>query len=225
MSKPASSKPSPLLTWGGLLLVLGLIGTAVWYVAKPSDSVAGTPAGQMTGLGSTDTIWGMGNPDATLRIVEFGDYQCGACAYYHPIVKQFMEEFGDRVYFEYRHFPLPSHGFARTAARAAEAAGRQGKFWEMHDLIMTGQAQWVNGIPTNVFLQYARSIGINDIQFQQDLRNPDIQAKIERDFQAGIQLNIQSVPSFFFNGEYVRTPPNVDGFRELIRQRLASDGN
>lgn len=220
MSTPTSSKPRPLYVWGGLATVLILVAGVVWYVAKPSDSVAGTPSGEMAGLSTPSEPWGMGNPDAALRIVEFGDYQCGACGYYHPIVKAVMEEFGDRVYFEFRHFPLPSHPFARTAARAAEAAGRQGKFWEMHDLIMTNQAEWAGGIPTNVFLQYARRLGLNDVQFQQDLRIAEIQDRIEKDFQSGVQLNLRSVPSFFFNGELVQNPPNVDGFKEMVRGYL-----
>jgi len=220
MSSTSATQPRPLFVWGGLAVVLTLVSGAAWYVAKPADSEAGAPAGGMAGLATPTQPWGMGNPDAALRIVEFGDYQCGACGYYHPIMKAVMAEFGDRVYFEFRHFPLPSHPFARTAARAAEAAGRQGQFWEMHDLIMSNQAEWATGIPTSVFLQYARRLGLNDVQFQQDLRIAEIQDRIEKDFQSGVQLNLRSVPSFFFNGELIQNPPTVDGFKDVIRRYL-----
>lgn len=221
MASSSSSSRNPLALWGGLAALLLVISATVWFVAKPSESQA-TPqgAGSMADLAPVPSEWGMGNPNAKLRIVEFGDYQCGACGYFHPIVKQIMEEFGDDVYFVFRHFPLPSHQFAKSAAAAAEAAGRQGKFWEMHDLIMSNQAAWTRGIPTTVFLQMARQIGLNDIQFQQDLRNADIAAKIDRDFNSGRQLNIPSVPAFFFNGVYVQNPADVEGFRNLVKAEL-----
>jgi protein-disulfide isomerase len=217
-----SKKRNPLALWGGLAALLVVISATVWFVAKPSDSQA-TPqgAGSMADLAPVPAEWGIGNPNAKLRIVEFGDYQCGACGYFHPIIKQVMEEFGDEVYFVFRHFPLPSHQFAKSAATAAEAAGRQGKFWEMHDLIMSNQGAWSRGIPTTVFLQMARQLGLNDIQFQQDLRNADIAAKIDRDFNTGRQLNIPSVPAFFFNGVYIQNPADVEGFRNLIKAELA----
>jgi len=220
----ATTKPrqtSPIVLWGGLITVLIILTGSIWFIAKP-DANAASPdgAGSMAELQSVPAEWGMGNPDAALRIVEYGDYQCGACGYFHPIIKQVMDEFGDDVYFVFRHFPLPNHQFARTAAAAAEAAGRQGKFWEMHDLIMSNQATWTRGIPTNIFLQMARQLGLNDIQFQQDLRNPDIIAKIDRDFNSGRQLNIPSVPAFFFNGTLVRNPADVDGFRNLVKAEL-----
>jgi len=220
----ATTKPrqtSPIVLWGGLITVLVIITGSIWFIAKPDVNAASLEgAGSMAELQAVPAEWGIGNPDAALRIVEYGDYQCGACGYFHPIIKQVMDEFGDDVYFVFRHFPLPNHQFARTAAAAAEAAGRQGKFWEMHDLIMSNQATWTRGIPTNIFLQMARQLGLNDIQFQQDLRNPDIIAKIDRDFNSGRQLNIPSVPAFFFNGILVRNPNDVDGFRNLVKAEL-----
>lgn len=215
-----SAKKSSMSLFGGLLAVILLIGAGAWYYAKPS--VNDEPAVRNTGEPvSIDHEWGLGNPDAKLTIVEYGDYQCPACGYYHPIVKGLLEEFGDDVYFVWRHFPLVhAHQFATAAASAAEAAGRQGKFWEMHDMIMSNQQSWSRGMATSAFLTYARELGLDDEQFLADVRDPAILQKIERDYNSGIQRNIGSVPSFFFNGVYLPTPRTPEAFRQLIQDQL-----
>lgn len=215
-------KKSPIVVWGGLIVILAVVAGSVWFFAKPQQSNAYTATpGTMSNLAEVPDEWGKGNPDGKLRLVEFGDYQCGACGFYHPIVEEIMEEFGDQVYFVYRHFPLVNvHQFAVSAASAAEAAGRQGKFWEMHDKIMRNQQSWSRGMATSAFLAYARELGLNDVQFQQDLRNSDIRAKIERDFNTALELNINSVPTFFFNGEYMPTPRTAEAFRAKVMEYL-----
>lgn len=218
------NKKSGPTMWAGLAGVLLVVVVGAWFFAKPAENANENPVGAMSGLVAVPDEWGMGNPEGKLRIVEFGDYQCGACGYYHPIMKGIMEEFSDDVYFVFRHFPLVNtHQFATMAASAAEAAGRQGKFWEMHDLIMTNQQTWSRGMASSTFLQYARQLDLNDVQFQQDVRNPEILAKIERDFNSGVQLNIGSVPSFFFNGTYIQTPRSPEAFRELVIEHLEKE--
>jgi len=217
------NKKSGPQMWVGLAGILILLVVGAWYLAKPTETVDGT-VGRMTSLEPVPDEWGMGNPEAKLRIVEFGDYQCPACGYYHPVVKGIMEEFSEDVYFVFRHFPLVNaHQFATMAASAAEAAGRQGKYWEMHDLIMNNQQMWSRGMASTTFLRFARDLGLNDVQFQQDVRNPEILAKIERDFNAGIELNINSVPSFFFNGVYVQTPRSPEEFRALVLEYINAE--
>jgi protein-disulfide isomerase len=217
------NKKSGPQMWVGLAGILIVLAIGAWFFARPSEGV-NESVGTMADLGAVPDEWGMGNPEAKLRIVEFGDYQCPACGYYHPIVKGIMEEFSDDVYFVFRHFPLVNaHQFATMAASAAEAAGRQGKYWEMHDLIMSNQQTWSRGMASSTFLRYARELGLNDVQFQQDVRNPEILAKIERDFNTGIQLNINSVPSFFFNGVLVQTPRSPEAFRELVIQYINAE--
>ncbi len=217
-----ASKKSGTVIWGGLLVIVLLTAGTIWYFNQPQPANANLPQpGSMADLIDVPEQWGIGNPDAALQIVEYGDYQCGACGFYHPIVKNVVEEFYDDVYFVFRHFPLVNvHQFATMAASAAEAAGRQGKFWEMHDLIMTNQQMWSRGMATSAFLAYARELGLNDVQFQRDMRNPDILAKIERDFNSGLQLNLNSVPTFFFNGEFVNTPRTEEAFRALVMAHI-----
>lgn len=218
-SKTKGKSSMPL--FGVLAVVVLAVLAGAWYFAKPAQD-ANAQVGTIASSEDIPGDWGYGNPDAKLVIVEYGDYQCPACGYYHPIVKDLLEEFGDEVYFIFRHFPLVNaHQFATMAASAAEAAGRQGKFWEMHDLLMTNQQMWSRGMASSAFLSYARELGLDDVQFTSDVRDPAIFAKIEKDFNSGIQLNINSVPSFFINGQYVATPRTPEAFRELIIERLA----
>jgi len=217
-SKAAKKSGFPLFGIVGLVVVALVAGA--WYFAKPTDEA--TPMASMSSDGTQQGDWGYGNPDAKLTIIEYGDYQCPACGYYHPIVKEVMEEFKDDVYFVFRHFPLTNaHQFAVVAASAAEAAGRQGKYWEMHNLIMENQQMWSRGMATSAFLAYARELGLDDVQFNADVRDEAILAKIERDFQSGVNLGVNSVPSFYFNGQPTPAPRTKDGFRQLIVDRLA----
>jgi protein-disulfide isomerase len=221
-SKAQSQKKSGGFIWAGLFTVLLVVAGSIWYVTSNKTDAGAGPTGTLTANSQTPGEWGIGNPDAKLRIVEFGDYQCGACAFFHPIVKQIMDEYHDDVYFVWHHFPLVNtHQFAVMAASAAEAAGRQGKFWEMHDLIMNNQQIWARGMASSAFLSYARQLGLDDEQFLRDVRDEEILERIERQYNLGISLNIRSVPSFFFNGELVPNPPNVNAFRALIESKLA----
>lgn len=215
-------KKSAGVLWAGLFTLLIVVAGSIWYITgnKTNDSTGTT--GSLTANMEVPGEWGIGNPDAPLRIVEFGDYQCGACAFFHPIVKELLEYYPDEIYFVWHHFPLVNaHQFAVMAASAAEAAGRQGKFWEMHDLIMTNQQAWARGMASTAFLSYARQLGLDDEQFLRDVRDEEILERIERQYNLGISLNIRSVPSFFINGEYVQNPPNLNAFRALIETKLA----
>ncbi|MEX1068649.1 MAG: thioredoxin domain-containing protein, partial [Patescibacteria group bacterium] len=112
-----------LLIWA--LIVFGLIG-ATWGMAQ----LASSPGNQTTTFATeiSDSDWVKGDKDASVVLIEYSDLQCPACAAYAPLVNQILGEFGDRIAFVYRHFPLPSHKNAEPAALAAEAAGKQGKF-------------------------------------------------------------------------------------------------
>ena len=119
---------------------MGLIG-ATWGMAQLASS--GSKPALLTSAVS-DSDWVKGNRSAPVVLVEYSDFQCPACAASAPLVKQLTEEFGNKIAFVYRHFPLPQHKNAYPAAQAAEAAGKQGKFWEMADLIFANQTKWEN---------------------------------------------------------------------------------
>jgi protein-disulfide isomerase len=161
-----------------------------------------------------------GMEDASVSLVEYSDLQCPACGVYYPVVKQIMKEFGDSMSFEYRHFPLRTiHQNAESAALATEAAGLQGKFWEMHDILFERQKEWSNKKGKNIFTIYAEEIGVDSLKFESDmLLNEDIKNKVENDFQSGLALSVNSTPSFFLNGVKMQNPRSYEEFRSIIQQ-------
>lgn len=144
------------------------------------------------------------NKGAAVTVVEFGDYQCPACKAAQPTVNQIKSELGPRINLAFRHLPLSQHKNARVAAEAAEAAGAQGKFWEMTDLLYENQSQWANqSNPTNIFVTYAGQLGLNVEQFRTDVENERYKDKIQRDYDDAQALKINSTPTFFVNGTVV----------------------
>ncbi len=161
-----------------------------------------------------------GNIESAIKIVEYSDLQCPACGVYYPIMKQLVEEFGNDISFEYRHFPLRSiHPNAEPAALATEAAGLQGKFWEMHDILFERQQEWSNKKGDNIFTSYAKEIGIDITKFESDMSfNEDIKNKVESDYQSGLALKVNSTPSFFLNGVKMQNPRSYEEFKSVIQQ-------
>lgn len=144
----------------------------------------------------------LGNPQAKNVFVEYADYQCPACAAYSDILKPVPTSFKDTV-FVYRYFPLTQiHQNAVESALAAEAAGAQGKYWEMHDLLFQKQTDW-QGLnePLDVFAGYAQQVGVKDItQFKNDITSKKYLPAIQKDSDEALGLNLPGTPSFFFNG-------------------------
>ena len=139
-----------------------------------------------------------GNANATIELVEYGDYQCPHCGRAYPIVKALQQAMGDKLKFVFRNFPLTNiHPDAMNAAVAAEAAGQQGKFWEMHDMIFEHQ----NRLLENDLYAYAQALGLNVEQFQNDMLSEAVLSKVEDDFESGMRSGVNGTPSFFVNGE------------------------
>lgn len=207
--------------WFGVFLV---IGGAVFGVMKISRSTpgAGETASLVSAISSAD--WVKGDKEAKVIIVEYSDFQCPACGAYHPVLKRLSEEFGDKIGFVYRHFPLPQHTNARPAARAAEAAGRQGKFWEMHDIIFENQQEWSesqNG--KNIFEKYAETLKLDMNRFKSDVDAKEISDKVSADFESGTKSGVNATPTFFLNGKAIANPGGYDGLRNAISQAIANN--
>ncbi|WP_347156829.1 DsbA family protein [Pontibacter chitinilyticus] len=157
-----------------------------------------------------------GNNNAQVTLVEYGDYQCSHCAHAYPLVKQLLEEKGDDFQFIFRNFPLrESHPLAELAARAAEAAGEQHQFWEMHDKIYEHQRE----LREDSFEQFARELRLDLNQFSSDMKSDEIASKVERDFESGIRSGVNGTPSFFINGEKLNS---YDGSYKSLKQALSS---
>jgi protein-disulfide isomerase len=145
-----------------------------------------------------------GNPESGVLLVEYSDFQCPACANAAPAISQLVENFGDQFALEYRHFPLQRHPHARIAAQAAEAAGIQGKFWEMHDMLFEKQNEWSHSPrPNQHFRAYAREIGINEDRFRYDLESDQVIERVSEHFEEAMDLGLPGTPAFVFNGEII----------------------
>jgi protein-disulfide isomerase len=206
----------PMAIFAIAFVILGLVAFVLkdGQSEKKSLSISTFPA-----VTELDRV--KGNMNAKVTLVEYSDFQCPACAAYAPLVAQLMKEHGDNLRLAYRHFPLPQHPNARVAAIAAEAAGRQGKFFEMHDMLFELQREWVSSVdPAVQFLTYAQVLGLDKVRFSADSVSQETRAKIDADFAAGRNLGIRGTPTFFLNGKLVANPRNYEEFKSLIENEL-----
>lgn len=161
--------------------------------------------------------WTKGSEEASVILVKYSDFECPACGAYYPLAKQLAEEFEDDLLFVYRHFPLGIFRNSELAAMASEAAGQQGMFWEMHDIIFDAQSEWSGRLDArDLFVSYADEIGLDVEQFETDLNNNDLLNKIRSDRQSGLRARVNSTPTFFLNGERIQNPQSYEAFRNLI---------
>lgn len=164
-----------------------------------------------------------GSKDAKVTLVEFGDFQCPACGAVHPIVGQLLTEYKDKVAFVFREYPLPLHQNSKVAAYAAEAAGAQGKFYDMYDALYQNQKDWENSKNAlELFVGYAKIIGLDLEKFKSDVESKKFEEKIQRDISDGNALTVQATPTFFLNGEKIQGGLPYDQFKEKIEAALKS---
>ena len=139
-----------------------------------------------------------GSGHAAIELVEYGDYQCPHCGRAYPIIKHIQEKLGNKLKFVFRNFPLAdAHPNAMHAAIAAEAAGAQGKFWEMHDIIFENQVH----LGDSHLVRYAATIGLDVERFKKDFEKQEFADRVEADFESGIRSGVNGTPSFFINGK------------------------
>ncbi|MEK7604932.1 MAG: thioredoxin domain-containing protein [Patescibacteria group bacterium] len=164
-----------------------------------------------------------GTPSAKVTIVEFGDFQCPACGAVYPIVKKIKADYKDKIYFVFRNFPLPQHKNGAVSAEAAYAAGLQGKFWEMHDLLYGSQVEWgekPEAQAKSLITGYGQTIGLDMDKFNESVSNNAGNTKIQKDQNDGYALGVDSTPTFFINGEKFAGVLSYDQFKKLIDDRL-----
>jgi NhaA family Na+:H+ antiporter len=158
-----------------------------------------------------------GTLDAPVVFLEYGDYQCPHCLQAHSIVGELQERIGDRISFVYRHFPIrSSHPRAQYAAEAAEAAGAQGKFWEMHDLLFRNQ----DALSDANLIEYAEQIGLDKEVFQRDLEGGRFKDRVDEDFRSGERSGVNGTPTFYINGERYDGPWDIESLVEEIEKPI-----
>lgn len=201
-----------------LIVVLGL----VYVVSRDNNRpVKNTDIASSTifAIKADDHV--KGNPASKIILVEYSDFQCPACALYSPITDRIAQDYKEQIQFVYRHYPLPQHKNAKVASYAAEAAGKQGKFFEMGDIIFSKQNDWTSSIvPETLFEQYALSLGLNMDQFKKDSISKEVKDRVARDYTEGTNIPITATPSFFLNGAFIKNPQNYQQFKEVIENAI-----
>jgi protein-disulfide isomerase len=216
-------KMKKAIIWTSTIVGVILI---VWGLAKLGSHSPGASV-LIDQVSEADHV--RGNQDSGVVFVEYGDFQCPACGAYHPIVQQLTEEFGDRVGFVFRHFPLNRiHQNADLAARASEASGKQGKFWEMHDMLFESQSEWSqqrSSEAEETFTRYAQSLGLDLAKFDNDLDIGEVKDKVDGDFNSGTRSGVSGTPTFFLNGERIKNPQSYEEFQSFFNDAIESSNN
>ena len=213
-----------LALWGGVAVGIAAVAAfMIWFVMG---------AAQHSGTGSIDSSlrkegdWTQGPNGAPVVLIEYGDFQCPACGTYHILLKQLQKDFGDKMQLVYRHFPLKNiHKNAVLAASVTEATGKQGKFWEMHDILFERQKEWAESDKAQELMTgYADELKLNLDQFKTDLNSQEVKDKVEKAYVEGTTVGITSTPTFFLNGARLQNPKTYDEFKTIVQRAIDSQG-
>jgi protein-disulfide isomerase len=204
------------------IATVAIIGLGAYFLSKPpkpKTEVKNNTVDMGVLIRSNSDIKKASQEKVTL--VEFGDFQCPACGSYHPVVKQVEEAFPDNLTFVFRNFPLSQHKNALPSAYAAEAAGKQGKYWEMYDKLYSNQSEWSSeSNPEKIFEDYAKGIGLDINKFKTDSSSKEVKDKVQADYQDGITIGVNSTPSFYLQGIKLDSPRSVDEFKSVVKSAI-----
>jgi protein-disulfide isomerase len=159
----------------------------------------------------------LGAADAKVTIVEWADFQCPYCGRVGPTLQQVMKEYGDDVRIAFKHLPLSFHDKALGAHQAAEAAHRQGRFWEFHDLIFANQRQ----LGEKIYTRYALELGLDLKQFKKDMASSSVNDRVQEDLKVAQSLGISGTPTFVINGKTLSGAQPFAAFKSVIDAELA----
>ena len=206
-----------IIFWLVFVVVLALI---IWglIIAINKPSTNGLPdLGAPAPVTAADHVEGPANAPVTL--IEYGDFQCPACAEYSGEIEQLAVDASTTLRIVFRHFPLAQHQNSMIAAQAADSASDQGKFWQMYKLIYDGQTNWENqsyADARKTYDGYAMQLGLNMAKFDQDVDSPAAKQFILGEQSEGQQLGIDYTPTFFINGKVINNPNSYDEFKADI---------
>jgi len=207
-----------------VIVLLAAVGGAVWMMQPAAERATPAPAPtaaqqaqgpRATAAPATPAPPSVpaepprhvrGTASAPVLLEEYSDFQCPQCARMHSIVKELQAKYPEHLRVGFRHYPLQTiHRYARESARAAEAAGAQGRFWEMHDLLYERQAEWSKADPARpLFVGYAQSLGLDAARFQQDIDSSTVAMRVVTDERRALALGLTGTPSFFINGRELK---------------------
>jgi protein-disulfide isomerase len=206
-----------------IAIIVVVLGGVFFFTNKDSGSKSSSNA--------QPTSHVMGSASSGVKLQEYGDYECPYCGAYYPYVKQAVDQYKDKIQFQFSNLPLTSlHKNAFAGARAAEAAALQGKFWEMHDKLYenqdsTGKSGWVasNDVLNKYFLNYARQLGLNTDKFRTDYASSAVNDAINADLAAFKKTGAeQSTPTFFLDGKQIHPGYSVEEFTKAFDAAIAA---
>ncbi len=206
-----------------VVVALATFGSGAMLYRAKLPQLKNIPESQrLSAKGGAESVHIRGNPDAPVTLEEFGDFQCPPCGQFARFVDELLKEYDSRVRVIFRNFPLSAHEHAREAALAAEAAGFQGKFWEMYDTLYREQAVWSKAPNAReLFESYAGTIGVNLDQFKKDVDGDKARERVDSDQALADSLGIKVTPTLFINNRPVDPKDkNPEGIRAEINAAL-----
>ncbi len=216
-----------------ILAALVVIFGGIFVVSQGSNNNKNSSNGsQSSSAQPTNHVEGQGSTG--VKLVEYGDFECPICAEYYKTVNQIASQYSQQIYFQYRNLPLTQiHPNAFASARAAEAAGMQSKYWQMHDLLYKNQNSWASsGDPLTLFDGYAKQLGLNVSQFNTDYASDKVNNSINADVAAFNKTGQQmATPTFFLDGKYIDNTqladpqtgaPSLQKFQSVINAEITA---
>ena len=207
------------------LLTVG-IATAVYRIKMrptpaPAAGASVTPTPAEEKEDPSLHVRGPRNAPVTMEI--YGDFQCPSCAIATAAIDELVKQFPGKIRIVFHEFPLAMHKHALEAAMAAEAAGLQGNFWEMHDMLYQYQPVWSKASDAGFFFSaYANSIGLDPVRFQEDAKSPEVRARVAADGEAGAARGVVNTPTIYINGRQVKPAFTLEKLRDAIEEALAA---
>jgi protein-disulfide isomerase len=202
--------------------LITLAGGTMLYHAKGVPLLAMAKNHLTPGTGDTESIHIRGQPDAPITLEEFGDFECPPCGKLSEPINKLEQDYHSRLRIIFHHFPFATHLHAREAALAAEAAGLQGRFWEMHDVLYREQATWSKATDARPsFDAYAGMLGLKIDRFKKDMESDEVKKRVNADQEQGANLGVKATPTIFINNRAL--PPastNEAGLREAIETAI-----
>jgi protein-disulfide isomerase len=232
LSRPAAPFRSRLVASVAIIAIAVILAAGVGLLITRCASACSIGGGSSevtrspkNAIPAADSGHFLGPLNAANVLEEYGDYECPACGDYFPVIEELIRRFPNQIRFEFHHFPLAAiHHSAMGAATAAEAAGEQNHFWEMHRILFLRQKQWARSSDPEIqFAAYAGEIGLDLDRFQQSLKSPAIEQHILADIQRAQDAQFSGTPTFRMNGMVVPLPATVDTFSALVRTDLSRE--
>lgn len=205
------------------VIIAAVLAAAVGAGVLMFRSSRSQPSTTPTSLGGPGATHGAAISKGIVTIEEFGDYQCPPCGALHPILKTLKSEYGGRIQIVFRHFPLTQlHNHALEASFAAAAAGLQGKFWEMHNLLYENQSAWNQvGDFRPIAINFAGQLGLDIPRFTRDMDGLQVVSLVSEDTRRGYAVGVSGTPTVFIDGQLIPGEQlTIERLRKEINQRL-----